>query len=476
MEDKTMDEAGNPAVDPQASELEVSVPAAESAEPDRNVRQVKIYCHQCQQKLDVTGLQPFAHLSCPVCGVDLIIPKWFDTYLLEEPCGRGGMASVYRALDIALDREVAVKILDQNGSNSPDSFLNEARTAATINHSCVIPIYTCGVFENQAYFVMQFMNGGSLEQKLLLRKGAPLPVDDVLQWFHDAAEGLEYAARHGIIHHDVKPGNIMLDADGNAKIGDFGIAGRLQSEHPDSKADLYGSPLYVSPEKVSSGFEELPGDIYSLGATFYHLLTGVPPFQHENLEELLWARVKQNPIAPHQLRSGVSPLVSSLIMRMMNHSPELRPGYDEIIRTLSAVLNDTDTSSLVMRKEMPLPKVAGGTKRSSSATSSVRVKSPSVVLKRRRSSISRELPATAQDNEVPVGGLENNSTTAVPPVAVPDLDMEPEQEKKTGWLLVLLIVLAIAAGGFLIYSAVQLIRSMRFSPDTVLSVQSGERK
>ena len=247
MDDKTTVDAGTPAAETQTSELEVSVPADGSAGSPQSVRQVKIYCHQCQQKLDVTGLQPFAHLNCPVCGVDLIIPKWFDTYLLEEPCGRGGMAWVYRALDIALDREVAVKILDPDGSGSAESFLNEARTAATINHSCVIPIYTCGVFQDQANIVMQFMNGGSLEQKLQQKKGAALPVDEVLQWFHDAAEGLEYAARHGIIHHDVKPGNIMLDADGNAKIGDFGIAGRLQAENPDLKADLYGSPLYISP-------------------------------------------------------------------------------------------------------------------------------------------------------------------------------------------------------------------------------------
>lgn len=471
MDDKTTVDAGTPAAETQTSELEVSVPADGSAGSPQSVRQVKIYCHQCQQKLDVTGLQPFAHLNCPVCGVDLIIPKWFDTYLLEEPCGRGGMAWVYRALDIALDREVAVKILDPDGSGSAESFLNEARTAATINHSCVIPIYTCGVFQDQAYFVMQFMNGGSLEQKLQQKKGAALPVDEVLQWFHDAAEGLEYAARHGIIHHDVKPGNIMLDADGNAKIGDFGIAGRLQAENPDLKADLYGSPLYISPEKVSSGFEEVSGDIYSLGASFYHLLTGVPPFQHENLEELLWMRVKQNPIAPHQLRAGLSPLVSALIMRMMNHSPELRPGYDEIIRTLNAVLNDSDASALVMRREMPLPKVAGGGRKSSSATSSVRVKSPSVVLKRRRSSISRELPPTAMENEVPVGSLENHPADAPPPQGP-----VPKAGKKHGWLLTLLIVLALAAGGFLIFSTVQLIRAMRFSADSVLSVQSGERK
>ncbi|MBE6373283.1 MAG: hypothetical protein E7055_14595, partial [Lentisphaerae bacterium] len=158
-------------------ELTVSVPpASEYNNPDREARQVKIFCHHCQQKLEVTGLQPFAHIDCPACGTDLIVPKWFDSYLLEEPCGRGGMSSVYRALDIALDREVAVKIMDPKGPGGQEGFLNEARTAATINHSSVIPIYTCGIYEGQAYIVMQFMTGGSLEQKLLLTKGAPLAV------------------------------------------------------------------------------------------------------------------------------------------------------------------------------------------------------------------------------------------------------------------------------------------------------------
>ncbi|MBO4632117.1 MAG: hypothetical protein J5858_09360, partial [Lentisphaeria bacterium] len=137
-------------------ELEISVPAAQdSANLESSDRQIKIFCYQCQQKLDVTGLMPFAHFSCPACGADLIIPKWFDNYLLEEPCGRGGMASVYRALDIALDREVAVKILDPDGFGSQEAFLNEARTAATINHFGVIPIYTCGIYNDQAYILMQ---------------------------------------------------------------------------------------------------------------------------------------------------------------------------------------------------------------------------------------------------------------------------------------------------------------------------------
>ena len=441
---------------PLPEELEVAVPPAgeENSVPGQNVRQVKIFCFKCQQKLDVTGLMPFAHINCPVCGTDLIIPKWFDNYLLEEPCGRGGMASVYRALDIALDREVAVKILNQEGMENTAAFLNEARTAATINHSSVIPIYTCGTFDHQAYMVMQFMNGGSLEQKLLLKKGSPLAIDDVLQWMHDVAEGLDYAAKHGIIHHDVKPGNIMLDNDGNAKIGDFGIADRKQAPDQAVKGS-YGSPLYVSPEKVSTGSEDSSGDIYSLGATFYHLLTGVPPFQHENLEELLWARVRQNPVAPHQLRPGISPLISSLIMRMMNHSPEMRPGYEEIIRNLNVFLRSNDAATVVMHKEIPLPKGSAGGN-SPNSTSSLRVKSPSAILKRRRSSIVRTDSGTTSEQDVkPLEKMVADTPVKnhVRPVS-----------GKNGWLLVSLILTAACAAGFAAFSTVQFIQAFNFVP------------
>ena len=448
-------------------ELVVSVPpSSEYNNPDNQARQVKIFCHNCQQKLEVTGLLPFAHINCPSCGTDLIVPKWFDSYLLEEPCGRGGMASVYRALDIALDREVAVKILDPQGPGSEESFLNEARTAATINHSGVIPIYTCGTFNGQAYIVMQFMNGGSLEQKLLLKGKSLFPESDVIQWIHDAAEGLEYAARHGIVHHDVKPGNIMLDADGNAKIGDFGIAAREYSGDQPSK-NSYGSPLYVSPEKISTGKEDSSGDIYSLGATFYHLLTGVPPFQHENLEELLWIRVKQNPLAPHQIRPGISPLISALIMRMMNHSPEMRPKYDEIIRILNSALHHNDTSTLIMRKEMPLPKGHDAGK-SPNSTSSLRVKSPSVMLKRRRSSVAKIPPESAAEFQpLDLSGVAQNNVLPDPA----DLLSDPPVQKP-GKLLIFLIVLAVIMTGFLVFSAAVLIQAVSFSPNEQVSVHS----
>ncbi len=412
----------NPSEDEIPAMVVEAPPDSELANSEIDPRTIKIFCHNCQQKLDVTSLQPFARIACPACGAELIIPKWFDTYLLEEPCGYGGMSSVYRALDIALDREVAIKIL--NPEIAPESersalFLNEARTAATINHYSVIPIYTCGVFNGQTYIVMQFMNGGSLETKLN-SAGGPLPIQDVVKWIHDIAEGLENACRHGIIHHDIKPGNIMLDADGNAKIGDFGIAQSILAS-PETVAaakETWVSPLYVSPEKVATGEENSQGDIYSLGATFYHLLTGKPPFQSENLEELIWSRTKQNPPPPNQLRPEIPLALTSLIMRMMHRYPDMRPHYQEVISSLNAFLKNPEAATVTVLKRNPLSRSAiyvpsGGSATPSSikpkapssikpkTPSSIKPKSPSSILRRTSSSLQQPPPKSSILNPIP---------------------------------------------------------------------------
>ena len=322
------------------------------------VRQLKISCHNCMQKLDVTSFPSFARFQCPVCGTELIVPTWFDTYLLEEQGGSGGMATVYRALDPALDREVAIKVLKPEISDDPervDLFLHEARAAATINHFAVVPIYTCGVFEGQAYIVMQYMGGGSLDQQLRQAQ-ENLPVRTVASWIRDIAEGLENAKDHGVIHHDVKPGNILLDSEGKAKIGDFGIAQIVRSGgKSDSSEELiqdiagsWLSPHYVSPEKVRTGKEGFEGDIYSLGATFYHLLTGVPPFSHENVEELLRMRLSEQPLPPHLHRPDVGMGLSRLIMAMMSKSPSDRPSYRIIIASLNRIIKESAESTAVL--------------------------------------------------------------------------------------------------------------------------------
>ncbi|OGV51711.1 MAG: hypothetical protein A2017_10235 [Lentisphaerae bacterium GWF2_44_16] len=318
-------------------------PEADGNAVPKEKRVLKISCHKCQQKLDVTSLEPFSHFACPSCETDMIVPKWFDNYLLEETGGAGGMATVYRALDLALDREVAIKILNPEVASQKERselFLHEARTAATINHYAVIPIYTCGEFENQPYMLMQYMSNGSLEQKIK-SPHYPLPIKDVVRWIRDTAEGLDNAKRHGIIHHDIKPGNIMLDNEGNAKIGDFGIAQAINDYRTNKIFEItksWVSPHYVSPEKILNGKEDYLGDIYSLGATFYHLITGSTPFDHDDINELIRMRLHKDPVPPIQKRKDIPPEISQLIESMMNREPDKRPGYRDIIKTLNTLI------------------------------------------------------------------------------------------------------------------------------------------
>ncbi len=340
-----------PADDPMSTEtislkrpdMAPKVSSAKSAEEPK-ARPLKIFCWKCGQKLDLSDMEPFSQIGCPSCQAPIIVPKWFDNYLLEEKAGEGGMAFVYRGLDLALDREVAIKVLSPDLAKEEQKgnlFLHEARTAATLNHYAVLPIYTCGEFEDQPYIVMQWMAGGSLDVKLEEAK-EPLPVRDVVKWIRDIAEGLDNARRHGIIHHDIKPANIMMDADGNVKIGDFGISQALHDARSAKLNELtkaWASPHYVSPEKVATGKETYLGDIYSLGATFHHLLTGSEPFADEhNLDRLIRIRLDQDPPEPHVLRPEVPEAVSALVMAMMARTPEARPGYRDIINDLNAVL------------------------------------------------------------------------------------------------------------------------------------------
>ncbi len=128
-------------------------PAAKQA-GDATADALKVSCHSCRQKIDVSALEPFSHFACPACGADMIVPKWFGNYLLEELSGQGGMANVYRALDLILDREVGLKVLRDEiltMEHSGNLFLHEARIAAALNHYAIIPIYSCGEFERQPF-------------------------------------------------------------------------------------------------------------------------------------------------------------------------------------------------------------------------------------------------------------------------------------------------------------------------------------
>ena len=310
---------------------------------EQTPRKIKIACPGCGQKLDVSEMPPFSVVNCPTCSFELIVPKWFGNYLLEAPEGTGGMAVVYRALDIALDREVAIKVFNRELAAqgvSPGLFLHEARIAATINHPAVVPIYSCGEWDGTAYIVMQYMGGGTLESRLRRVKGR-LPVMETCRWIRDVCEGLDAARELGIIHHDVKPANILLDLDSNAKISDFGLSRVVSGKSASAFLDptkMWLSPQYVSPEKVLTGEEGPEGDIYSLGASFYHLLAGEPPFQADNTQELVSMRTVRDPVSPDLIRPDITPALASVILDMMNRDPGSRPSCKQVVARINDAL------------------------------------------------------------------------------------------------------------------------------------------
>ncbi|MFA7183470.1 MAG: serine/threonine-protein kinase [Victivallales bacterium] len=304
---------------------------------------LKIFCHSCRQKLDVTNLKAFDEITCPTCGVKLIVPKWFNTYLLEQKCGAGGAAIVYRSLDLTLDREIAIKIFEEC-DNSPEFskiFLHEGRIAASLNHRSIVPIYSCGQFEGRCFLIMQYMSKGSLKEQV--KQHSPLKIAQVLTWILDITSALDAAFKAGVIHHDVKPANILLDSGNNAKLTDFGLSYALhdvQSQDLLSELSSYGSPDYVSPEKLIDGFEDEKGDVFSLGVTLYELLTAGKPFkQADEDDDILVVRRSAPVIEPHRLRPEISIKLSRFIMRMLQDAASERPDYEEITAELKVFRN-----------------------------------------------------------------------------------------------------------------------------------------
>ena len=297
---------------------------------------IKVFCRNCHAKLDVTDLEPFSHVECPECGTVLRVPKRFDRYLLEKVCGIGGMSKVYRALEPELARRVAVKILNEESEENDGGrrFLEEAKLVAKINHPGVIPIYNCGVAEGRPFLVMRYMENGSVGE--LLRRDGLADVSMTAGWMANIAEGLEFALRQqSVVHHDIKPGNILLTSEWEAKLGDFDLADVRETGDALTLCDGWASPGYVSPERLLYGGEDYRGDIFSLGVTIYEAMTKLVPFGVKGTPEELLDR-RANPHYPElcKVNKQVTPEFSALVGRMLSYLPEQRPEYREIIAGL----------------------------------------------------------------------------------------------------------------------------------------------
>ncbi len=276
-------------------------------------------------------------------------PCRFAGYELLEEIGRGGMGIVYRARQLNLDREVAVKMILRGPLASGadrERFRVEAEATARLDHPNIVPVYEVGQSQQRPYFSMKFIRGRTLSSLLAER---PLPPREAAQIMAAVARGIHYAHQHGILHRDLKPSNILIDQHGQPHVTDFGLAKRTGDVTVITQTGaVLGTPAYMAPEQAAGDRGEVgpASDVYSLGAILYHMLTGRPPFQAASPVDTVLLVLEQDPVPPRMLNPKADRDLEMIAMRCLQKPADLR--YEtaaELASDLDAYLNDEPISA-----------------------------------------------------------------------------------------------------------------------------------
>jgi serine/threonine-protein kinase len=247
-----------------------------------------------------------------------------DRYRIERTLGRGGVATVFLAEDLKHHRSVAIKVLDPEVATTigPERFLREIETVANLTHPHILPLHDSGVANCLLFYVMPFVEGESLRDRLTRER--QLPVEDALRIAGEVADALDYAHRHGVVHRDVKPENILLE-EGHAVVADFGIARAVAAAHSErltATGIVVGTPAYMSPEQAV-GSRDLDGrsDLYSLGCVLYEMLAGQPPFTGPTAESLAHQHLNVAPRPVTEIRPAVPAAVAAVLQLALAKAP-----------------------------------------------------------------------------------------------------------------------------------------------------------
>ncbi|HXX91549.1 MAG TPA: Stk1 family PASTA domain-containing Ser/Thr kinase [Acidimicrobiales bacterium] len=255
-------------------------------------------------------------------------------YELSHLVARGGMAEVYRAHDRMLDRPVALKVLFPELSvdrSFVERFRREAQAAANLSHQNIVPVFDWGEDGGTYFIVMEFVDGRALSS--ILRTAGPLHPDRAVEIAADVAAALSYAHRHGVVHRDVKPGNVLITDEGTVKVTDFGIARAVNTEESLTQTGaVMGTATYFSPEQAEGISVDSRSDIYSLGVVLFEMVTGRPPFVGESPVAVASKHVRENPPSPREINPGVPPDLEAIILKCMAKAPEYRYATGDDLR------------------------------------------------------------------------------------------------------------------------------------------------
>jgi serine/threonine protein kinase len=268
------------------------------------------------------------------------IPKKFGPYEIQSELGRGGMATVYRAYDPRFEREVAVKVLPREFLHDPQfrvRFEREIKTVAKLEHPAIVPVYDVGEEDGQPYFVMRYMSGGSLSD--WIKKGA-FTLQDTARIVERLASALAYAHQKGVIHRDLKPGNVLFDQNGDPYVTDFGVAKFTETATNVTGSAIIGTPAYMSPEQAQSEKVDGRSDIYGMGVIIFEMLCGKQPYEADTPMGVVVKHITDpvpdisdtNPKLP----AGVSDIIKTAMAKDRN---ERYPTMTDLASAVNSVMN-----------------------------------------------------------------------------------------------------------------------------------------
>src|SRR6202795_3678318 len=256
---------------------------------------------------------------------DTLIDSVFDgRYQILRKLGAGGMANVYLAEDQELGRRVAIKILNDRHANDEqfvERFRREAKNAAALSHPNIVSIYDRGEAEGTYYIAMEYLDGRSLKE-LIMSRGDP-PIAVVVEYTRQILDALRFAHRHGIVHRDIKPHNVLVDGEGRVKVTDFGIARAGVSQMTEA-GSIVGTAQYLSPEQAKGAPVDQTSDLYSVGVVLYELLTGEVPFSGDTPVEIAMKHLSTVPDPPSAKRADVPREIDMVVMRALGKDPSER--------------------------------------------------------------------------------------------------------------------------------------------------------